>query len=104
MMATVQSKGFPLAGLLTNVNPQNLIKPIGTDSYSNYYATQTKLAASRPYQLASSGGQPQITNSTHINTVNVNSNPQSVDALNESIKRQSQRASTNAAFSSSVNR
>lgn len=77
---------------------------IGTDSYSNYYATQTKLAASRPYQLASSGGQPQITNSTHINTVNVNSNPQSVDALNESIKRQSQRASTNAAFSSSVNR
>ncbi|EAB5376853.1 lytic transglycosylase domain-containing protein [Salmonella enterica] len=76
---------------------------IGTDSYSNYYATQTKLAASRPYQLASSGGQPQITNSTHINTVNVNSNPQSVDALNESIKRQSQRASTNAAFSSSVN-
>lgn len=76
---------------------------IGTDSYSNYYATQTKLAASRLYQLASSGGQPQITNSTHINTVNVNSNPQSVDALNESIKRQSQRASTNAAFSSSVN-
>ncbi|HEM7944722.1 lytic transglycosylase domain-containing protein [Citrobacter freundii] len=75
---------------------------ISTDSYSNYYATQTKLAASRPYQLASSGGQPQITNSTHINTVNVNSNPQSVDALNESIKRQSQRASTNAAFSSSV--
>ncbi|AUZ63998.1 transglycosylase SLT domain-containing protein [Citrobacter amalonaticus] len=77
---------------------------IGTDSYSNYYATQTKLAASRPYQLASSGGQQQITNSTHINTVNVNSNPQTVDALNESIKRQSQRASTNAAFSSSVNR
>ncbi|MEF3731380.1 lytic transglycosylase domain-containing protein [Escherichia coli] len=75
---------------------------ISTDSYSNYYATQTKLAASRPYQLASSGGQPQITNSTHINTVNVNSNPQSVDALNESIKRQSQRASTSAAFSSSV--
>nr|EIP1106346.1 lytic transglycosylase domain-containing protein [Citrobacter freundii] len=75
---------------------------ISTDSYSNYYATQTKLAASRPYQLASSGGQPQITNSTHINTVNVNSNPQSVDALNESIKRQSQRASTNSAFSSSV--
>lgn len=27
MMATVQSKGFLLAGLLTNVNPQNLIKP-----------------------------------------------------------------------------
>lgn len=27
MMATVQNKGFPLTGLLTNVNPQNLIKP-----------------------------------------------------------------------------
>jgi hypothetical protein len=27
MMATVQNKGFPLAGLLANVNPQNLIKP-----------------------------------------------------------------------------
>lgn len=74
----------------------------GADSYSNYYATQTKLAASSPYQLASSGGQPQIQNTTHINTVNVNSNPRTVDELNEGIKRQSQRASTNAAFSSAV--
>ncbi|MDM2739551.1 transglycosylase SLT domain-containing protein [Citrobacter sp. Cu096] len=74
----------------------------GADSYSNYYATQTKLAASSSYQLASSGGQPQIQNTTHINTVNVNSNPRTVDELNEGIKRQSQRASTNAAFSSAV--
>ncbi|CAH6155955.1 Membrane-bound lytic murein transglycosylase D [Citrobacter freundii] len=74
----------------------------GADSYSNYYATQTKLAASSPYQLASSGGQPQIQNTTHINTVNVNSNPRTVDELNDGIKRQSQRASTNAAFSSAV--
>ncbi|EBZ2756798.1 lytic transglycosylase domain-containing protein [Salmonella enterica subsp. enterica serovar Pomona] len=74
----------------------------GADSYSNYYATQTKLAASSPYQLASSGGQPKIQNTTHINTVNVNSNPRTVDELNEGIKRQSQRASTNAAFSSAV--
>ncbi|EPE7077366.1 lytic transglycosylase domain-containing protein [Cronobacter sakazakii] len=68
----------------------------------NYYATQGRMADSSPYQLASSGGSPQITNSTHINTVNVNSNPQSVDALTSSIQKQSQRASTNASFSSVV--
>lgn len=66
----------------------------------NYYATQGRMADNRPYQLSSSGGNPQITNSTHINTVNVNSNPQSVDALTTSIQKQSQRALTNATFSS----
>ncbi|UNK62471.1 lytic transglycosylase domain-containing protein [Buttiauxella ferragutiae] len=69
-----------------------------------YYTKQRNLTESRPYQLSSSGSNPQVTNSTHINTVNVNSNPQTVDALNESIKRQSQRASTNAAFSSGMGR
>ncbi|MBJ9866258.1 lytic transglycosylase domain-containing protein [Citrobacter amalonaticus] len=69
----------------------------------NYYATQGRLADTRPYQLASSGGQPQITNSTHINTVNVNSNPQTVDSLTRSINQQAQRQSTNSSFSSSVN-
>lgn len=68
----------------------------------NYYATQGRMADNRPYQLASSGGQPQIQNSTHINTVNVNSNPTTVDALTKSINQQARRASTNAAFSSSV--
>lgn len=68
----------------------------------NYYATQGRLADTRPYQLASSGGQPQITNSTHINTVNVNSNPQTVDALTKSINQQAQRQSTNGTFSSAV--
>lgn len=68
----------------------------------NYYATQGRMAENRPYQLASSGGQPQIQNSTHINTVNVNSNPTTVDALTKSINQQASRASTNAAFSSSV--
>ncbi|MFE0408898.1 lytic transglycosylase domain-containing protein [Citrobacter freundii] len=68
----------------------------------NYYATQGRMADNRPYQLASSGGQPQIQNSTHINTVNVNSNPTTVDALTKSINQQASRASTNAAFSSSV--
>ncbi|HDR2727802.1 TPA: lytic transglycosylase domain-containing protein [Enterobacter roggenkampii] len=69
----------------------------------NYYATQGRMADNRPYQLASSGGQPQIQNSTHINTVNVNSNPQTVDALTKSINQQASRASTNSAFASSVN-
>lgn len=68
----------------------------------NYYATQGRMADNRPYQLASSGGQPQIQNSTHINTVNVNSNPTTVDALTKSINQQASRASTNAAFSSCV--
>jgi hypothetical protein len=68
----------------------------------NYYATQGRLADSQPYQLASSGGNPQVTNSTHINTVNVTSNPQTVDALTKSVNQQAQRSSTNAAFSSSV--
>lgn len=68
----------------------------------NYYATQGRMADNRPYQLASSGGQPQIQNSTHINTVNVNSNPTTVDALTKSINQQASRASTNAAFSSSL--
>lgn len=68
----------------------------------NYYATQGRLADTRPYQLASSGGQPQITNSTHINTVNVNSNPQTVDSLTRSINQQAQIQSTNGTFSSAV--
>ncbi len=68
----------------------------------NYYATQGRMADSSPYQLASSGGNPQITNSTHINTVNVNSNPTSVDALTKSINQRASRASTNAAFSSGI--
>lgn len=68
----------------------------------NYYAMQGRLADRSPYQLSSSGGNPQITNSTHINTVNVNSNPQSVDALTKSVEKQAQRSTTNASFSSAV--
>ncbi|WP_437609687.1 lytic transglycosylase domain-containing protein [Erwinia sp. V71] len=66
-----------------------------------YYNTQGRLANSMPYQMQSASGN-QTTNSTHINTVNVNSNPQTVDALTESIKRQSHRSSTNASFFSGV--
>jgi hypothetical protein len=67
----------------------------------NYYATQGRLADSRPYQLSSSGGNP-ITNSTYINTVNVNSNPQTMDALTKSIEQVARRSSTNAPYSSGV--
>jgi hypothetical protein len=54
----------------------------------NYYETQGRLADSMPYQLSSSGGNPQISHSTNINTVNVNSNPQTVDALTRSVEQQ----------------
>jgi hypothetical protein len=69
----------------------------------NYYATQGRMADSRPYELASGGGQSQITNSTHINTVNVNSNPQTVDSLTQSINQQAKRATTNSSFATAVN-
>ncbi|MCD0236491.1 lytic transglycosylase domain-containing protein [Enterobacter kobei] len=69
----------------------------------NYYATQGRMADSRPYELASGGGQSQITNSTHINTVNVNSNPQTVDSLTQSINQQAKRAAANSSFASAVN-
>ncbi|WP_079916598.1 lytic transglycosylase domain-containing protein [Salmonella enterica] len=69
----------------------------------NYYATQGRIADSRPYELASGGGQSQVTNSTHINTVNVNSNPQTVDSLTKSINQQAKRATTNSSFASAVN-
>lgn len=68
----------------------------------NYYATQGRMADSRPYELASGGGPSQITNSTHINTVNVNSNPKTVDALTQSINQQARRATTNSSFATSV--
>lgn len=69
----------------------------------NYYATQGRMADSRPYELASGGGPSQVTNSTHINTVNVNSNPQTVDSLTQSISQQAKRATTNASFATAVN-
>ena len=77
------------------------VEPIGSSDARHYYATQGRYADSRPYQLSSGGGN-QTTNSTHIGTVNVNSNPQTVDALTESVNQQARRSSTNAAFSSGV--
>lgn len=74
----------------------------GTNQFQNeYYLQQQKLANSRPPNNTSSVDNSR-TSSTHINTVVVNSNPQTVDALNKSINQQVSRASTNAAFSSGV--
>ncbi|EBA6159048.1 lytic transglycosylase domain-containing protein [Salmonella enterica] len=75
----------------------------GANQFQNeYYLQQQKLANSRPPNNASSVDNSK-TSSTHINTVVVNSNPQTVDALNKSIDQQVSRASTNAAFASGMN-
>lgn len=83
-------------------NWKNGLRIGGTNQFQNeYYLQQQKLANSRPPNNASSVDNSR-TSSTHINTVVVNSNPQTVDALNKSIDQQVSRASTNAAFSSGV--
>lgn len=69
----------------------------------NYYATQGRMADSRPYELASGSGQSQVTSSTHIDKVFVNSNPQTVDSLTQSINQQAKRATTNSSFATAVN-
>ncbi|EEJ6333896.1 lytic transglycosylase domain-containing protein [Salmonella enterica] len=75
----------------------------GVNQFQNeYYLQQQKLANSRPPNSASSVDNSK-TSSTHINTVVVNSNPQSVDALTKGINQQVSRASTNAAFASGMN-
>ncbi|MCE9797788.1 lytic transglycosylase domain-containing protein [Citrobacter portucalensis] len=74
----------------------------GANQFQNeYYLQQQKLANSRPPTNASNVDNSR-TSSTNINTVVVNSNPQSADALTKSINQQVSRASTNAAFSSGV--
>ncbi|HGH4409962.1 TPA: lytic transglycosylase domain-containing protein [Yersinia enterocolitica] len=83
-------------------NWQNGLKIQGANQFQNeYYLQQQKFANSRPNSGPSSVDNSK-SNSTHISTVVVNSNPQTVDALTNSISQQSQRASTNASFSSAV--
>ncbi|CNJ38403.1 Uncharacterised protein [Yersinia rohdei] len=83
-------------------NWQNGLKIQGANQFQNeYYLQQQKFANSRPNSGPSSVDNSK-SSSTHINTVVVNSNPQTVDALTNSISQQSQRASTNASFSSAV--
>ncbi|EAM9323426.1 lytic transglycosylase domain-containing protein [Salmonella enterica] len=72
----------------------------GDDSSLSYYQKQQSLlTAPRP---GASSVDNSKTSSININNVNVNSNPQSVDALAKNINQQVARASTNAAFSSGM--
>lgn len=73
---------------------------IASNDTLSYYQRQQSLST-MPRSSASNVDNSK-TSSTHINTVVVNSNPQTVDALNKSITQQANRASTNAAFSSAV--
>lgn len=74
----------------------------GANQFQNeYYLQQQKLANSRPPTNTSNVDNSR-TSSTNINTLVVNSNPQSVDALTKTVNQQVSRASTNAAFSSGV--
>lgn len=73
---------------------------VGDDSALSYYQKQQSLL-SAPKPSASSVDNSK-TSSININNVNVNSNPQSVDALAKNLNQQVARATTNAAFSSSV--
>lgn len=74
----------------------------GANQFQNeYYLQQQRWANTRPTATNSSINNSQQS-SININTMNVNSNPQSADALTKSINQQAGRSSTNAAFSSSV--
>ena len=74
----------------------------GANQFQNeYYLQQQRWANTRP-SMANSSVDNSQKSSININTMNVNSNPQSADVLTKSIIQQSGRASTNAAFSSSV--
>ncbi|EBQ6858921.1 lytic transglycosylase domain-containing protein [Salmonella enterica] len=73
---------------------------LGDDSSLSYYQKQQSLLTTpRP---GASNVDNSKTSSININNVNVNSNPQSVDALAKNINQQVARSSTNAAFSSGV--
>ena len=74
----------------------------GANQFQNeYYLQQQKWANTRP-SVASSSIDNSQKSSININNMNINSNPQSADALTKSINQQAGRASTNSAFSSSV--
>ena len=73
---------------------------VGDDSALSYYQKQQSLLTAP--KSGSSSVDNSKTSSININNVNVNSNPQSVDALAKNLNQQVARATTNAAFSSSV--
>ncbi|MDM2751423.1 lytic transglycosylase domain-containing protein [Citrobacter sp. Cs237] len=83
-------------------NWQNGLKIGGTNQFQNeYYLQQQKLANSQSRNTTSS-----IDNSkssvTKIDKVIVQTNPQTVDALTQSVNQQAQRASTNVSYASAV--
>ncbi|WP_368742999.1 lytic transglycosylase domain-containing protein [Enterobacter asburiae] len=83
-------------------NWQNGLKMSGDNQFQNqYYLQQQALANSRRDNMPSSVDNSK-SSVTKIEKVVVNSNPQSVDALTQSIARQSQRASVASSYSSSV--
>ncbi|WP_229333677.1 hypothetical protein [Ewingella americana] len=91
-----------LASELSLRNPPQIKAEGDKVGFQNeYYLQQQKLANSRPSNSMSNVDNSK-SSSTHIGTVVVNSNPQSADALSQSIQQQSQRAATNAAYASSV--
>ncbi len=91
-----------IASELALRNPPSPENRPGRDTFQNeYYLQQQKLANSRPNNSQSNVDNSK-SSSTHIETVVVNSNPQSADALTQSIQQQSQRAATNSAYASSV--
>lgn len=74
----------------------------GGYQYQNqYYIQQQQWANARTNGPPASVDNSK-SSSTHINTVNVNSNPQSADALTKSIEKVVSRSSTNGSFSSPV--
>ncbi|HCQ7755536.1 TPA: lytic transglycosylase domain-containing protein [Citrobacter sedlakii] len=83
-------------------NWQNGLKIGGANQFQNeYYLQQQKLANSQSRNTTSS-----IDNSkssvTKIDNVIVQTNPQTVDALTQSVNQQAQRASTNVSYASAV--
>ncbi|QLU15511.1 lytic transglycosylase domain-containing protein [Citrobacter freundii] len=83
-------------------NWKNGLKIGGANQFQNeYYLQQQRWANTRP-SMANSSIDNSQQSSININTMNINSNPQSVDALAKTVNQQAGRASTNAAFSSSV--
>lgn len=83
-------------------NWKNGLKIGGANQFQNeYYLQQQRWANTRP-SMANSSIDNSQQSSININTMNINSNPQSVDALAKTVNQQVGRASTNAAFSSGV--
>lgn len=74
----------------------------GSQTTQNHYYLQQQNLATQQQPSGPSSVDNSKTSSNHIGTVVVQSNPQSVDSLMNSINQLSQRSATNASFSSAV--